>query len=59
MEWSQIIAPESISGLLIMLGTVGAAIIASLSIRTHKERKSYDLFTSKRLHTYDYALKTY
>ena len=59
MEWSQIIAPDSISGLFIMLGTVGAAIIASLSIRTYKERKSYDLFTAKRLRTYDCALKTY
>lgn len=59
MELNQIIAPDSISGLLIMIGTVGAAVIASLSIKTYKEQKSYDFFTVKRLKTYDSTLNIY
>lgn len=42
-----------------MVGAIVAALIASINIRKYKEHKSYDLFTVKRLKTYDCILKAY
>lgn len=39
--------------------TVISAVIAATSIRKYKKQKSYDLFTVKRLRTYDCIQKTY
>lgn len=51
--------PQGVSGILTMVGAIVATLIASINIRKYKEHKSYDLFTVKRLKTYDCILKAY
>ena len=59
MTWEQIISPISVSGFLTLLGTVFAAIVAFISVKEYKEQKAYDLFTARRLQTYDHLLDVY
>ena len=62
MDLSQIISPESISNLFIMIGTIVAAIIAALAagIGVYKinSQKSFELLTKERIKQLNYIRDT-